>query len=150
MGNLYVRDMLGDELLTKALHYYIKNWHGKHPIPYDFFNCMNTGAGIDMNWFWKAWFFDNGVPDQAISKVTNVAGKYTVTITNIGTKPVPVDLTVNYKDGTTEKLHKSIAVWKDAKICKFDFTAKKAVDKLVLGSTYDADVNKKDNVWLIK
>ena len=41
MGYLYVKDMLGDELFTKALHYYIQQWHGKHPMPLDFFNCMN-------------------------------------------------------------------------------------------------------------
>ena len=106
--------------------------------------------GREYELVWKAWYFDNGVPDQAISKVTHVAGKYSVTITNVGTKPVPVDLTINYKDGTTEKLHKSIAVWKDAKTCKFEFTAKKPVEKLVLGSTYDADANKADNVWMAK
>lgn len=151
MGYYYVRDMLGKELFTKALHYYIKNWHGKHPMPYDFFNCMNTGSGINMNWFWKAWYFDDGIPDQAISKVSNAAGKYTVIITNIGTKPVPVDLTVYYKDGSTEKLHKSIIVWKDgAKTCKMEFTAKKTVAKMVLGSTYDPDINKTDNVWGVK
>ncbi|MGN6181115.1 MAG: hypothetical protein ACTHNW_18175 [Mucilaginibacter sp.] len=112
---------------------------------------MNTGSGVNMNWFWKAWYFDSGFPDQAISKVNNTAGKYTVIITNVGIKPVPVDLTVNYKDGTTKKLHKSIAVWKNgAKTCKLEFTAKKAIDKLVLGSTYDPDVNKKDNVWVMK
>ena len=151
MGYYYVRDMLGDELFTKALHYYVDKWHGKHPMPYDFFNCMNTGAGMNMNWFWKAWFFDNGVPDQAISKVNNVGGKYTVTITNIGTKPVPVDLTVYYKDNTTQLVHKSIIAWKDGqKTCLLHFDTTKPITKLVLGSTYDADVNKKDNVWLVK
>ncbi len=44
LGYFYVRDMLGDELFTKALHYYIQQWHGKHPMPYDFFNCMNAGS----------------------------------------------------------------------------------------------------------
>ena len=68
MGYLYVRDMLGDELFTKALHYYISQWHGKHPMPYDFFNCINTGSGVNLNWFWKSWFFDDGMPDLGISK----------------------------------------------------------------------------------
>jgi hypothetical protein len=45
MGYLYVKDMLGDELFKKALHYYIQQWHGKHPMPLDFFNCMNAGSG---------------------------------------------------------------------------------------------------------
>ena len=150
MGYLYVKDMLGDALFTKALHYYIANWHGKHPMPFDFFNCMNTGAGINMNWFWKAWFFDGGVPDQAISNVVKQQSKYKVTITNIGTKPVPVDLTIYYRDGTTQLIHRSIIVWKDSKTCNLTFNADKVVTKLVLGTGYDVDSNKADNVWLMK
>ena len=34
LGYLYVRDMLGDSVFTKALHYYIEQWHGKHPMPF--------------------------------------------------------------------------------------------------------------------
>lgn len=151
LGYLYVKDMLGDELFTKALHYYIAQWHGKHPMPLDFFNCMNTGAGMNLNWFWKAWFFDNGITDLAIGKVTNTGLKYSVNIIKVGSKPIPVNLTVYYTDGTTELLHKSIAVWAAGnKTTGVNFTAKKAVKKLVLGTTYDPDSNKKDNVWASK
>ena len=58
MGYLYVKDMLGDVLFTRALHHYIEQWHGKHPMPNDFFYCMNEGSGRNLNWFWKKWFFD--------------------------------------------------------------------------------------------
>jgi len=149
LGYLYVRDMLGDALFTKALHYYIEQWHGKHPMPYDFFNCMNTGSGINLNWFWKSWFFENGVPDQAISKVSILKKQYTVTVTNIGTKPAPIDLTIFYKDGSTQLLHQSVACWKNGnRTVTLGFIAKKAVQKLVLGTGYDADVDKEDNVWV--
>jgi hypothetical protein len=148
LGYLYARNMLGDSLFTKGLHYYIAHWHGKHPMPYDFFNCMNAGSGVNLNWFWKAWFFDDGIPDQAISNVNVLKTRYTVTITNVGTKPVPVDLTVFYKDGSTQLFHQSIACWqKGNKTVTLSFTAKKAVQRLVLGNDYDADVNKGDNVW---
>jgi Peptidase family M1 domain len=148
LGYLYIRDMLGDELFTKALHYYIAQWRGKHPMPYDFFNCINTGSGINLNWFWKSWFFDQGIPDQALSKVSIVKKQYTVTITNIGTKPVPVDLTVFYNDGSTQLIHQSIACWKNGnKTVILSFIAKKRVQKLVLGTGYDADADKSNNVW---
>ncbi|CAN5476635.1 M1 family metallopeptidase [soil metagenome] len=151
LGYLYVKDLLGDALFTKALHYYIAQWHGKHPMPYDFFNCMNTASGVNLNWFWKAWFFEPGVPDQAISKVSILKKQYAVTITNIGTKPVPVDLTITYKDGSTQLLHQNIECWRNgSKTFMLHFTAKKRVDKLVLGTGYDPDVNKADNVWLAK
>jgi len=39
LGYLAVKDMLGDELFKKALLGYMERWHGKHPIPWDFFLC---------------------------------------------------------------------------------------------------------------
>jgi len=149
LGYYYVRDMLGDALFTKALHYYISQWHGKHPMPYDFFNCMNTGSGINLNWFWKRWFFDGGVPDLAIDKVTRTGKQYTVIIKSAGTKPVPVDLKIFYTDGSTKVIHKTIACWQNGnKSVTLDFTAEKKVDKMVLGNGYDADANKEDNIWM--
>lgn len=148
MAYLYVKDMLGNELFTKALHYYINQWHGKHPMPYDFFNCMNTGSGVNLNWFWKNWFFDGGIPNLAISKVSNQQQKYTVTINSIGTKPVPVNLTVYYTDGSKQLVHQSIACWaKGEKATTVEFTAAKPVTQLILGTTYDPDTDKSDNVW---
>ncbi len=151
MGYLYVKDMLGDSLFTKALHYYIAQWHGKHPMPYDFFNCMNTGSGVDMNWFWKAWFFDNGVPDLAISNVAKQQNDYMVTITSKGTKPVPIDLNLFYSDGSSRVIHKSIACWQNGnRTYILNFTDDKPIFKLVLGSVHTPDVNKADNVYIIR
>jgi aminopeptidase N len=150
-GYLYVKDMLGDTLFTKALHYYIEGWHGKHPTPYDFFNCINEASGYNLNWFWKRWFFDDGFPDLAISKVTNNNHDYSVVITSKGNKPVPVDLAVYYTDHTTQKIHRPISVWeKGNSTVTLSFTATKPVRRLVLGSTYVPDVNKADNEYHMK
>lgn len=144
MGYLFVKDMLGDELFYKGLHNYFINWSSKHPIPYDFFNSMNAGCGKNLNWFWKRWFFDNGLPDLAIAKV---AGKQ-ITITMKGTKPVPVDIAITYADNSTEKIHRSIGVWEKGNTSIVVNTASaKKIKKAILGSTYVPDVNKKDNVW---
>lgn len=148
LGYLYVRDMLGDSLFTRAIHYYISQWHGKHPTPYDFFNCMNTGAGINMNWFWKRWFFDAGVPDLAITAVKHNGKQYAVTITSAGSKPVPVDLTIYYAGGDPGRVHRTISCWKDGnKTVVIRFTAPEKIKKMELGNSYDADVNKRNNTW---
>ncbi|NLR77562.1 M1 family metallopeptidase [Chitinophaga eiseniae] len=151
LGYLYVKDMLGDSLFLKALHYYIEQWHGKHPQPYDFFNCMNTGAGRNMNWFWKSWFFDNGYPDLAIGKVLQKGKQGVVEIVSKGTKPVPVDVTVLLEDNSTLKLHRSIACWeKGNKTVSLTFSSPKKIKKVTLGSTWIADINKADNVYELK
>jgi hypothetical protein len=147
MGYLYVKDMLGDSLFNKALHYYIQQWHGRHPIPFDFFNCMNTGSGKDLNWFWKRWFFDNGVPDLAIKKVSKAGAGYNIIIDCKGHKPIPVDLLVTFADGTKTSIHRSIAVWEKANSLTLSVPAKGAIKSVTLGSTYVPDINRKDNVW---
>ncbi|MGE5108932.1 MAG: M1 family metallopeptidase [Sphingobacteriales bacterium] len=148
MGYLYVKDLLGDELFYKALHYYIEQWNGKHPMPLDFFNCMNTGSGKNLNWFWKRWFYDMGYPDLAISKVTDRGNNKQVVIEMKGNKPVPVDATITYLDGSKQKIHRSIAVWeKNNKTIILNFISPKQIQRIELGSLYIADVNKKDNLW---
>lgn len=148
MGYLYVKDLLGDELFYKALHYYIEQWNGKHPMPLDFFNCMNTGSGKNLNWFWKRWFYDMGYPDLAISKVTDRGNNKQVVIEMKGNKPVPVDVTITYLDGSKQKIHRSIAVWeKNNKTVILNFISPKQIQKIELGSLYIADVNKIDNLW---
>jgi hypothetical protein len=149
LGYLYIKDFLGNELFTKALHNYISNWHGKHPLPNDFFYSMNMGAGKDLNWFWKKWFFESGVPDLAISSVKKNGNKFVVIITARGSKPVPVDLTVYYTDGTKEKVHQSIGVWEKGNTnTTITLTTTKTVDKLILGDPHTPDSNPKDNIYL--
>ena len=150
-GYLYVRDMLGDSLFTKALHYYIQQWRGKHPMPYDFFNCMNTGSGKNLNWFWKKWFFDNGLPDLAVTSVSNKLKSYTVEITSKGLKPVPIDLTITYADRSISKIHRSIEVWeKGNPTITIIIPTTQKITRLELGSTYNVDADKADNVFVIK
>jgi hypothetical protein len=146
MGYLYVKDMLGDDLFYKGLHNYFRNWNGKHPMPYDFFFSMNEGCGKNLNWFWKRWFFDDGVPDLAIAKVTEKGKLKQITIESKGAKPVPVDITIVYTDGSTEKIHRSIAVWeKGNTTVLITFNSAKKIRSVKLGSSHVPDVNKKDN-----
>jgi hypothetical protein len=151
MGYLYIKDYLGDKLFTKAIHHYMEEWHGKHPLPNDFFYSMNEGSGKDLNWFWQKWFFDNGVPDLSISAVRRAVDKHTVIVTLKGNKPVPVDLTIFYKDGTKEKIHRSIAVWEKGKTSvTISFNVTQTVSKIVLGDPHTPDSNPKDNTWELK
>lgn len=150
MGYLFVKDMLGDEVLYKGLHYYFQQWHSKHPLPWDFFNCMNIGSGKDLNWFWKKWFIENGTPDLAITKV-NISSKPSVIITNKGGKPVPIDLKIDLADGSSQTIHRSIAVWEKGNATStIQLPVGKKIKKLSLGSVHTPDSNKKDNVWEAK
>jgi hypothetical protein len=148
LGYLYVKDLLGDELFTQALHTYIRNWHGRHPMPYDFFNSMNAGSGRNLNWFWQRWFFDDGYPDLAIAEVKKTGSGYDVTVQAKGSKPVPVNLTVQLADGSTQQLHRSIGVWESgATSIVVPVPTPQAVKRLTLGATLVPDSYPADNVW---
>lgn len=147
LGYLFVKDYLGDELFNKALHHYISQWQGKHPMPFDFFYSMNEGAGKNMDWFWKRWFFEEGVTDLGIVSANKVGEEYEIVIENKSNKPLPVDLTLTFEDGTKMNVHQSIAVWEngDQKI-SLRVSGKKNLKKVELGSAHVPDKNKSDNV----
>ncbi|RYG20755.1 MAG: peptidase [Chitinophagaceae bacterium] len=151
-GYLFIKDYLGDELFTKALHHYIATWQGKHPMPYDFFYSMNTGSGKNLDWFWKRWFFEDGVVDMAIKNVFPVGnGDYTIQIENKSNKPLPIDLTITFNDGSIERQHQSIAAWESGSTTYLSFVkTKKKIVKVVLGSSHVPDKNKSDNTFLVK
>ncbi|MFC1226021.1 M1 family metallopeptidase [Pedobacter sp. BG31] len=150
LAYLYIKDYLGDELFTKALHTYIQNWNGKHPMPYDFFNSINTGSGKNLNWFWKAWFFEDGVTDMAIKAVDKTSAGYTVTVENKSVKPLPVDLALTFEDGTTEKNHSTIGVWeKGDRLVKIEVKTNKKLSKVVMGNPHTPDKVKSDNSFSV-
>jgi hypothetical protein len=110
---------------------------------------MNTGSGKNLNWFWKRWFIDDGVPDLSL-KVKKQSTGYKINVDCKGNKPVPVDVTLTFEDGSTENIHRSIAVWEKGNSISFAIPGKKVLKSVLLGSTYVPDVNKKDNTWNYK
>lgn len=147
MGYLYIKDYLGDELFHKALHHYIRQWQGKHPMPFDFFNSMNEGSGKDLNWFWKRWFFSEGVTDMALTAADKTADGYAFRIAAKSMKPLPVDLTLTYTDGSTEKVHQSIGVWESgAQQITVPVKTTKTLKRAELGSSHVPDKDRSDNI----
>jgi len=147
MGYFYAKDMLGDSLFLKGLHQYIADWHGKHPIPTDFFGSMNRGSGRNLDWFWKRWFYDDGYPDLGIKTVTG--GKTAaVQIANIGGKPLPIDLAIEFKDGSSKKIHRSVAIWEDGNtVVLVPVGSDKPIKKITLGDVHTPDSHAADNVY---
>ena len=150
-GYLFVKDYLGDSLFTVALHHYIEQWHGRHPMPYDFFYSMNEGSGKNMNWFWKRWFFEGGAVDLAIADVKKTATGYSITVENKSNKPLPVDLLITYTDGSQERTHYSIQAWQlENKTINMDVTTAKTIKDVKLGAFYTPDKNEKNNIFEVK
>ncbi|MBI1939691.1 MAG: M1 family metallopeptidase [Ignavibacteriales bacterium] len=145
-----LRDFLGEELFKKALHDYINNWNGKHPIPYDFFFAFDRVAGENLSWFWQPWFFERGFADLTIEGIEK-ANSVVVNVKNLGTYPVPVDLKVSYVDGITETFHKPASVWKNGeKVYKHKIDSSKEISKIELIQVLGPDVNMNNNSYEVK
>lgn len=70
--------IMGRELFDFAFKQYCTRWAFKHPEPADFFRTMEDASAVDLDWFWRSWFFDTDPVDIAIDTVkafTVVKGK---------------------------------------------------------------------------
>ena len=146
-----LHDMLGDQLFKKALHEFMDRWHGKHPLPYDFFLTFNDVVGEDLNWFWLSWFYESGYPDLAIEEVTEENDSYHIRIRKVGNIPIPIHLTFIYEDGSKEVIKENMKVWEGNS--DFIFVEKataKVLQKIVLGNDHIPDINDGNNEYVIE
>jgi len=148
LGYLAMKDLLGDDLFRRALHAYMDRWHGKHPIPWDFFNTFNDVTGRNLDWFWNGWFFGNGYIDLGVGSVTRAGGGYAVVVNNLGGMPAPVDLRLTYADGSTETLHQTPAIWQaNPRQATVTVRTGKVLRSLDLDGGIFVDAHPADNHW---
>ena len=49
--------IMGPELFDYSFKEYARRWAFKHPKPADFFRTMEDASAIDLDWFWRGWFY---------------------------------------------------------------------------------------------
>ncbi|CAN5358233.1 M1 family metallopeptidase [soil metagenome] len=67
--NILRESVLGRELFDFAFREYSTRWMFKRPQPADFFRTMEDASGIDLDWFWRGWFYTTKHVDQAVGTV---------------------------------------------------------------------------------
>ncbi len=150
LGYFAVKDLLGDDDFRKCLHGYMERWHGKHPIPWDFFNSFNNISGKDLNWFWNNWFFTNYYIDLAIQSADKERKGYNITVQNIGGYVNPFDVIVTYTDGTTSTTHETPAVWQANQkqtTVMVPTDNKKEVKSIKIDGGIFMDADESNNTW---
>ncbi|WP_298287952.1 M1 family metallopeptidase [uncultured Lutibacter sp.] len=61
--------IMGPELFDHAFKTYANRWKFKHPTPADFFRSMEDASAMDLDWFWRGWFYTTGANDIGIKEV---------------------------------------------------------------------------------
>ncbi|MDX2283582.1 MAG: M1 family metallopeptidase [Bacteroidia bacterium] len=141
-----LKETLGDSLFKAALQTYMQRWNGKHPCPYDFFCTFNAVAG-DLNWFWKPWFFENRRADLSLSGAGKLKGKkFSAQVENASGLPLPVVVTVYFKDGSSARIEQPATIWKSgARSIPVSGEYSKPITALELGDWYIPDANRGNN-----
>ena len=67
--NILRETIMGRELFDYAFKEYARRWAFKHPSPADFFRTMEDASGMDLDWFWKGWFYGKQPVDQSLGEV---------------------------------------------------------------------------------
>lgn len=80
--NILRETVMGRELFDFSFKQYATRWAFKHPTPADFFRTMEDASAVDLDWFWRAWFYDIEPVDISMDSVK--------AYTFINNKTVPV------------------------------------------------------------
>jgi hypothetical protein len=67
--NILRETIMGRELFDYAFKTYANRWKFKHPTPEDFFRTMEDASAVDLDWFWRGWFYSTDYTDIAIKEV---------------------------------------------------------------------------------
>ena len=104
--NILRETILGRELFDFAFRTYAERWKFKRPTPADFFRTMEDASGVDLDWFWRGWFYstdhvdigiknvrwyqiDSGDPDEAAERKRKKKSEREKTLSDERNQPLP-------------------------------------------------------------
>ena len=68
--NILRETVMGRELFDYSFKEYARRWKFKHPTPSDFFRTMEDASAVDLDWFWRGWFYTTDNVDISLDEVT--------------------------------------------------------------------------------
>ncbi|MEM9706861.1 MAG: M1 family aminopeptidase, partial [Pseudomonadota bacterium] len=70
--NIMRETILGRELFDFAFKEYSRRWKFKRPTPEDFFRTMEEASGVDLDWFWRGWFYSTDHVDISLDNIVKL------------------------------------------------------------------------------
>ena len=133
--------IMGPELFDHAFKTYAQRWKFKHPTPADFFRTMEDASAMDLDWFWRGWFYTTGANDIGIKDVK----KYYVT-----SKPTERAENMAKRYGTTvDKLPPALyLISEDSQAFTDDLKSKKPEDYSLLSSYINENFSSEEKAEL--
>ena len=107
-GSIFLSQLgyvIGQDNLAKTIKRYYNDFKFKHPTPNDIKRTAERVSGANLDWYLLDWAETTNTIDYGIKEVKENADKTVVTLERIGRMPMPIDLTVEYTDGTIESFY---------------------------------------------
>ena len=107
-GSIFLSQLeyvIGKENVDETLKRYYNDFKFKHPTPNDIKRTAERVSGAELDWYLTDWTQTLNTIDYGIKEVADNSGKTTITLERIGRMPMPIDLKVDYADGTSENFH---------------------------------------------
>lgn len=104
-GEMYLSQLgyvVGDSVRDEIMLAYYDKWKFKHPVPGDFLKVAKDVSGLQLNWYNEYWVNTIKTIDYGIDSLWEENGKSIIRLKRIGDMPMPIDLVLTFKDGTTE------------------------------------------------
>jgi hypothetical protein len=160
--NLLRETIMGHELFDFSFREYARRWAFKHPTPSDFFRTMEDASAIDLDWFWRGWFFTTDAVDISLDSVkwlkadstaeTKEINLYELQFSNKGGMVMPVIIEWTYTDGSIEVEKLPVNVWmkNETWFVKVFHKQKTGEGIRMDPKKITADINEQNGVWPVK
>ena len=112
--------IIGDEAFRKAMLRYHDEWKLKHPTDLDLMKIFEEESGMILDWYYEYFVQTTKTIDYGINVVVGDENETVVELEKIGLMPMPLDVVVEYKDGTSELFYIPLRVMRGEKPAESD------------------------------
>jgi len=112
--------IIGTETFRRAMKVYHKTWKLKHPTSYDFLRVMEKESGMVLDWYHEYFVNTTKTIDYSIKTITGFESSTTVELERVDLMPMPIDVYVEYADGTSELYYIPLRIMRGEKSAEND------------------------------
>ncbi len=94
--------IVGAPMRDKILLEYYRQWKFKHPNPNDFLRIAEKESGIILDWYKQYWVNTTNTVDYSIDSLWEASGATNIRLRRIAPTPMPIDVKLTFKDGSSE------------------------------------------------
>lgn len=107
--------VIGDEVRDRAMLRYFDTWKFRHPNVNDLIRIMEKESGLELDWYKEYFVNTTKTINYGIKEVKPNGDHTEITLERIGLMPMPIDLVITYKDGTSELIYLPLVMMRGEK-----------------------------------